>query len=89
MMMAKVTTAMAGAATCGTPSGVIDSLLSRTDMTVAASNMRTAPVTTGVIIRRNIESRETSTNWISAETMMRLDSMAGPPAASALMQTAM
>ena len=89
MMTANVTAATAGAAACGTPSGVFDNLLSRTDMTVADSNMRTVPETTGVMNRRNSESRETSANWSTAETMMRLDSMVGPPATSALMQTAM
>ena len=77
-----------GAAACGVPSGVSGNLPRTTDMTVAATSMRTVPATAGVIILRSRESREMSANWTRAETAMRLDSIAGPPARRAVMQTA-
>ena len=80
---------MAGAAARAVPSGTSDNLPNTIVMTVAASNMRTVPATTGVIIRRNNESREISANCISEETTMRLDNIAGPLAMSAVMQIAM
>ena len=58
-------------------------------MIVAAGNIRTVPATTGVMTRRSQESREMKTNWINADTTIRLDSTAGPPATSAAIQMAM
>ena len=51
--------------------------------------MRTVPATNGLMTRRSQESREMNTNCINAETTIRLDSNAGPPANSAEMQMAM
>ena len=51
-----------GAPASGAPSGTSDSLPSTTEMIVDDSNMSTVPATTGVMIRRNSESREISTN---------------------------
>ena len=84
-----VVPASVGAAKEGAPSGMSGSLPSTTDMIVADISIRTVPATVGVIIRRRSESREINANWKIAETAMRLDSIAGPPSASVVMQTAM
>ena len=51
--------------------------------------MMTVPATVGVRIRRNRESRAASANWKSDETTTSVASIAGPPSAIAVMQTAM
>ena len=84
-----VAPAAIGAAACDVPSGASDSLRNTTDMTVTASSISTVPATTGVISRRNSASRDMNTNCSSAETKMRLDNIAGPPATSAVVETAM
>ena len=83
-----VTPATMGALPSDAPSGTSDSLPITTVKFVAASSMRTVPATTGVRIRRSKESREIRKNWITADTTMRLDSIAGPPTNSALVQIA-
>ena len=68
---------------------MFDNLPSTTEMIVADISIRTVPATVGVIIRRRSESRETNANWKITEITIRLDSIAGPPSASVVMQTAM
>ena len=58
-------------------------------MTVTAISMITVPVTVGVMIRRNIESRAESTNWQKDEMTIRVASSPGPPCMSAVTLTAM
>ncbi len=58
-------------------------------MIVADISIRTVPATVGVMMRRSRDSRETRTNCSSADTAMRVDSIAGPPSDRVVMQTAM
>ena len=57
-----VTAAMVGAVAGGEPAELSDTLASTTEMTVAASSIRTVPDTAGVIIRRNFDSWEIRPN---------------------------
>ena len=65
------------------------SLPNTTEIIVADISIRTVPATVGVMIRRSSDSLVMSANCITAEIAMRLDSMAGPPSDSAVIQTAM
>ena len=88
-MTSAVTAALAGAAAGGTPSGTSVNMPKMIGMTVTGISMITVPATVGVKIRRIRESRAESANWHSEETMIRVASIAGPPSASAVTQTAM
>ena len=85
----RVAPARIGAAIIGAPSGMSGSLPSTTEIIVADISIRTVPATVGVMIRRSSESLVMKANCIRAEIAIRLDSMAGPPSDSAVMQTAM
>ena len=84
-----VVPATASAAVSEPSPAVSDILLSRTDMTVAASSINTVPVTVGVMILLSSESRWMKRNSRIDETSMVLASSAGPPSVSAAMTTAM
>ena len=56
---------------------------------MAAISIITVPVTTGVKIRRNHDSRAAKANWNSDDTTTRLAMSAGPPSIRAATQTAM
>ena len=51
--------------------------------------MMTVPVTAGVKMRRSSARRDASRNWMSDEMTIKVAIVAGPPTASAPMQTAM
>ena len=57
-------------------------------MTVTGISMITVPETAEVRILRNNESRAESTNWKNDEKTTRVASIAGPPSANAVTQTA-
>ena len=78
-----------GAAESLAPSGTSVSVSKTTGATVAVISMITVPVTTGVKMRRNRESRAASRNWNSDETTTRLASVDGPATTRAATQTAM
>ena len=78
-----------GAAESLVPSGTSVSVSKTTGATVAVISMITVPVTTGVKMRRNRESRAASRNWNSDETTTRLASVDGPATTRAATQTAM
>ena len=84
-----VTKALSGAASTERPSGTSVSMSKTVVMTVTGISMITVPVTVGVRIRRNSESRAERANWKSDEMTTRVASIAGPPSATAVMQTAM
>jgi len=50
--------------------------------------MMTVPEVTGVRNRRNLENHAESANWNADEARTRVASIAGPPSASAVTQTA-
>ena len=87
-MTIRVVSALSGAASGGVPSGTFSSCSRRTGMTVTGVSIMTVPVTVGVRIRLNSESRTEKANWKIARLTTRMASMAGPPAASAAMLTA-
>ena len=87
-MTNKVAIAHAGAAAEGVPSGTSANISKTIGITVTAINMITVPATVGVMIRRNSESRVESANWNNDEMTTRVASIAGPPLASAVTQTA-
>ena len=88
-MTISVVAALAGAAARGVPSGTSASMPKMMGMTVTAISMITVPATVGVRIRRSSESRSESANWNSAEIATSVASRPGPPATSAVTQTAM
>ena len=87
-MTIRVVSALSGAASGDVPSGTFSSCSRMTGMTVTGVSIMTVPVTVGVRIRLNSESRIEKANWKSARHMTRTASRAGPPAASAPMLTA-
>ena len=58
-------------------------------VTVTVMSMITVPATAGVMMRRNQASRQPKRNWKSEEITTKVASIAGPPSASAVTQTAM
>ena len=90
--MPRVTSTVARAVTAaeedGMPSGTRFSMLNAMGITVTEISMMTVPETAGVRILRNRERRADSRNWNSDEMMMSVAISAGPPCASAPMQTA-
>ena len=89
MMTRAVARAQTGAAEAGVPGGTWVSMPKTIGITVTAMSMMTVPATVGVSIRRRRERRAESANWKSEETTTRVASMAGPPCAIAVTQTAM
>ena len=85
----RVTAALTGAAAAGVPRGTVVSMSKRIGMTVAAIRAITVPATTGVMMRRSMESLAASANWNTAEMTIRVASRPGPPSTSAATQTAM
>ena len=59
-----------------------------TGITVTGVSIMTVPVTVGVRMRRNSDSRAEKANWNNARPITRVASNAGPPAASAAVLTA-
>ena len=88
-MTSSVTSALSGAASAGVPSGTLPSRSKMIGITVTGISMITVPATGGVSIRRNRDSRLASPNWNSEDMMTSVASIAGPPSAMAVMQTAM
>ena len=88
-MTRAVATAHTGAAAGGAPAGTWVSMSKTIGITVTAMSMMTVPATVGVRIRRRSESRAERANWKRDETTTRVASMAGPPSAIAVTQTAM
>ena len=84
----RVTAAILGAATGAAPSGACVNISKATGMTATAINISTMPDTTGVIMRRNNDKCDDSTNWNNAETITRFIISATPPADKARIQTA-
>ena len=92
-MTISVVSALSGAASGDVPSGTFSNCsrmtgMTVTGMTVTGVSIMTVPVTVGVRIRLNSESRTEKTNWKIARPTTRIASRAGPPAASAAMLTA-
>ena len=85
---AKVVTAHAGAARSGVPAGACVIMSKVIGMMVTEISMMTVPATAGVISRRNRARRSESVNWNSDDSTTRVASMAGPPSASAVTDTA-
>ena len=88
-MTTSVTNAENPEALQGVPSGTSFNMLKMRGMTVTGISMMTVPATAGVRIRRKSESRAASANWKREEATTSVASMAGPPSAMAVMQTAM
>ena len=68
-----------GAASGDVPSGTLCNCSKMTGVTVTGVSIMTVPVTVGVRIRLNSESRTEKANWKSARTTTRMASRAGPP----------
>ena len=84
----RVVSAQSGAASGDVPSGTLCNCSKMTGVTVTGVSIMTVPVTVGVRIRLNSESRTEKASWKSARPTTRMASRAGPPAASAAMLTA-
>ena len=89
-MTAKVTTAARGAAIGDTdlPGGTSVSIPNTARITVAAISMSTVPDTTGVIMRRNNESRAATKNFSTDDRTTSVAIITGPPCIRAVMQMA-
>ena len=89
MTAAMVTKALTGPAAAGSSGDAWCNMRKRIGITVTGRSMITVPVTVGVRTRRSSESRVESAIWTSDETTTRVASIAGPPSARAVTQTAM
>ena len=85
----KVVIAQAGAAVSGMPSGTVVSMSKVIGMMVTEIIMMTVPATAGVRKRRNRARRSERANWNNEERTTRVASIAGPPSANAVTETAM
>ena len=81
--------ALNGAANAGVPYGTSFNRSKMGGITVTGMSMITVPTTAGVRIRRNSERRAANANWKNDEATTKVASIAGPPSAIAVMQTAM
>ena len=86
---ANVMMAQTGAAISGAPAGACVIMSKVIGMMVTEISMMTVPATAGVISRRNKARRSESANWNSDESTTRVASIAGPPSARAVTETAM
>ena len=84
-----VTSALTGAAEGSHSSGVSANMSKMMGMTVTGISMMTVPATVGVRIRRKKDRFTEMENWPREERATSVASIAGPPSASAVMQTAM
>ena len=88
-MTTAVASALSGAPSAGLPSGTSSSRPNTNCSTVTGISMMTVPETVGVRMRRNSARRADRRIWKSAEMATRVASIAGPPSATAVMQTPM
>ena len=88
-MTNSVSPALAGPASAGASAGTCLSWSKTMGMTVTAISMTTVPATVGVITWRSHSRRDAKRNCVSAERITKVASMAGPPWAMAVTETAM
>ena len=87
LIMSSVTEALSGEASTGAPG--TDSRLKMAGIIVIGISIIIVPAIAGVRNRWNSESRQESTRGTKDEMMTRVASSAGPPSATAVIQTAM
>ena len=88
-MTSTTTSALSGAANVGVSAGTALSRSKTAGMTVTGISMTTVPETVGVRMRWNSDNRAESRIGTNDATSTRIAISAGPPSATAVMQTAM